>query len=908
MKKKFTNRVIASGIIAFLLYGSWAVYANNEYGLLITLRSGLTQGLLSMTVTMVMTLAMEKVFSRIKPAILRFILTALGPLVTLITLMAFVHWIVGTPRIIKTIFPSVVIGTIYCILYTLGLSKVKKINIRKLFYFLAALLLILIIILFIVQRATNIQTQGIIHVEGLQGPVFIYRDSNGIPHIVAEKSDQDAFFALGFVQAQDRLWQMEFQRHVVSGTLSEIFGKKTIEADEFLRIWGFYRAAKTAWPALDIGSQSAIKHYTAGVNAEISQGHLPLQISLLHYQPKPWDTYDSIAWQKMMAWQLQSSWEKKIKNYIIAQNYGIDKIPYFMPHYPANSPTTLSAEDLIQAGLIKSPSIKTQAVKNLLPKLSLTNILNIAQNVHAELGYLDFPSKGSNAWVVSGKLTQSGLPILANDIHLALTAPSLWYLVEMKGPTIHVIGASIPGLPAIVVGHNDHIAWGITNGYNDAQDLFIIPSHEKTKTLHEIIYVKGENPIDYNVHISSHGPIISDVTPNMKDLPIHLALEWPALKTKDTTIRSFIDLQYAKNWTSFVNALSYFVTPTQNFVYADIKGNIGYYYPGKLPVREGFSGALPVDNKYHWSGYIPFNSLPHIYNPKKNFIATANNPAIPDIYPYSLAFRWPIPPYRIERIQDLLKNNGIFTVQKFMAFQGDNVSYFWRDLKSELLTIKPLDQLSKKGLIILQNWDGSFSVTSEAATIFAYWLKQFNDLWPQSLAFGDKWLEPLYLKEKFSDPRMQRYLSQSFKKAMVELIKNQGNNPINWQWGKIHKAIFNEVGLGQSKLIGWLWNRSISTAGGNYTINVGTYDPVNFSQIAGATYKQIIDMSDLSNSYYIQPLGESENIFSSFYTNFMNMWSKGEYLKMTQYQSPCDPKQPNCLELLPMQYLSTSTH
>ena len=905
MKRKSTRRIYISGILAFLIYGSWAAYANSDYGFLISLRSFLAQGLLSLFVTMVMTFGMEAVFSRVKWLFCRFILTAFGPLLLLLGFMIFVHWLIDTPHILKTVAPSAIVGTLYCVIYTIGLSKVSgEIKKRRPIFFLLSLLLtlliFLVIILFITQRIIRTQTHGIIYVKGLHGPVFIYRDHYGIPHILAKTNDKDAFFALGFVQAQDRLWQMEFQRHVVTGTLSEIFGKKTIAQDEFLRTWGFYRAAKAAWPALDANSQAIIKSYTAGVNSEINNGHLPVQILLLHYHPKPWTVYDSIAWQKMMAWQLQTSWQQKIKNYIIAKHEGVNKIPYFMPPYPSSAPTTLSTQDLIQSHLITPRDIPRKNNEEKSLSLSLTKSLKIAQNLHKELGYLDFPGKGSNAWVVSGKFTQSGMPLLANDVHLQLTAPSLWYLVEMKGPHLHIIGASIPGLPCVVIGHNDHIAWGVTDGYNDAQDLFIIPPGEKTKTINETINVKGSKPIHFTVHISSRGPIISDVTPNMKELPVKLAIQWPALEPGDTTIQSFLKLQYAKNWPDFENSLRDFVSPTQNFIYADTAGNIGYYYPGKLPIRAGFSGELPVNNKDHWDGYIPFDQLPHVYNPKEGFIATANNKVASNAYPYSLTFRWSTPPYRIERIQDLLKNGGTLNTKKFKEFQHDTVSYFWKDLKPELIKTKPLDQSSKEALIILQHWDGNFSLTSRGATIFAYWLQQFHALWPKSLAFGDKWLEPLHLKEIFSNDKMQPYLSKSLAQAMSELITAQGNNPNNWQWKKTHKAVFHELGLGQSKLVGWLWKRAISTPGGDYTVDVGTYDPNSFVQIAGATYRQIINLGNLNRSYYIQTLGESENFFSRYYSNFLKMWRNGNYAQMKQYDSPCNPKASNCIELLPL--------
>lgn len=903
MLKKISFRIIFIGLIAFFLYGSWAFYINSDFGHAVALRSGIAQGMLSFSVTTMMSYAMEFFYNRIAWRWCRFVITAYFPLICVLYFMAFVHFLIGTPNIIETITPSMVIGTLYCTSYTIGLSRLsKRIIAVRIVAFLCVMALVLRVGLMALKHETQPKTNGIVYVAGLHGPVFIERDKNGVPHILAKNSDNDAFFALGFVHAQDRLWQMEFQNHVVKGTLSTLFGKSTIKQDEYLRTWGFYRAAKKVWPTLNHQTHAIIESYTAGVNAQIQQGRFSLPFLLLGYRPIHWTVYDSIAWQKMMAWELQFTWQEKIKNYLIAKQFGAKKIPYYLPPYPTSAPTTLNSAEV--GALMKndtpqlSENTEQDEHNNTVPTKSENNAASDS-TISALLGPLQFPGKGSNAWVVSGKLTQSGKPLLANDIHLPLSAPDPFYLVSLTGPTMTVVGASIPGLPAVVIGHNSHIAWGMTDGYNDAQDLFIIPQHAKLTVRDEIIDVKNGKPVHFQVLISDHGPVISDVVPEMQHLPFQLALQWPALEAHDTTVQSFVKLQYAKNWTDFVNAMRDFVSPTQNFVYADTHGNIGFYYPGKLPIRNKFTGAMPVNSDQTWNGFIPFDQLPHVYNPKAGFIATANNKVVPDNYPYVINARWRVPPYRVERIRYLLTHSGKITEATCETIQKDVVSYFWDDLKSILLQTKPLDLASKNALVILKNWNGEFGLHNRGATIFAYWLKQFTVLWPHDLAFGDKWLEPLYLKNVLAQPSEASFLSQTLSLAMKALIAAQGVDEKNWEWQKTHAAIFNELGLGKAKMVSWMWEKRLPTPGGDYTVDVGTYDPGYFSQVAGPTYRQVINLGDLNQSDYMIPLGESENVFSPNHENLLLRWKSVQYIHIKPAEKACDPTKPNCLELLP---------
>lgn len=762
----------------------------------------------------------------------------------------------------------------------------------KLLKILGCGILILCIVLFLIviyfYTSSQSKYTGSITLSGLKKSVTIHRDQYGIPHIKA-LTDEDAFFALGYVHAQDRFWQMEFQKHIAQGTLSELFGEATIEQDKFLRTFGFYRAAISGWDALSAQTKNIINSYTAGINAFIDQDIIPLPMKLIHYKPQHWSNIDSIAWQKMMAWDLQSSWKEKIENFIIAKELGESQIPILLPPYPSNAPTILNDNDLANNQLLSSNInglVNTSLNQDSLASVSLNELLNQTEKINHQLGFVDAVGKGSNNWVVSGQFTKSKKPILASDPHLGLSSPLLWYLADIQTPTFHTIGATIPGLPAVVIGHNDHIAWGITNGCVDVQDLYIESDDSTFKIINEVIKVKDSANINFPVKISTHGPIISDLT-NAGNIGKHIALKWTALMPDDTTMQSFIELNYAKNWDGFVNALKYFITPSQNFIYADTDGNIGYYLTGKIPIREGWNGSLPINasENLEWKKFIPFSKLPHAYNPPDGYIISANNPSVSKLYPYPLTFRCGIAPYRAERIIDLIKNNHSLSNADMERIQNDTQNYLWRDLRPLLLKTQPLDQNSKNALYKLTIWDGNMDLQSEEATIFAFWYRELSRLTPALLHSFSEWPEPLFIKSQLEtdgvycktqeNKNCADFLSYSLKQA----TKNLPNKQLTW--GGIHKAYFEEAGLGQVKYLGWIWNRKISTPGDSYTINVGTYHFNNMIQIEGAGYRQIIDLNNMNNSKYIQALGQSDNVFSRHYDNQMLLWRDGKYLPMS---------------------------
>jgi penicillin amidase len=727
--------------------------------------------------------------------------------------------------------------------------------------------------------------------DGPHGKVTITKDKYGVPHIVALTSDLDVFFALGYIHAKDRLWQMELDRHIVQGRLSEIFGKATVVQDEYLRTWGFYRAAQQSWRDFSPQTQAIIQSYTLGINTYLKKNKMPLQLLFLKHKPEPWTAIDSFVWAKMLAWQLQNSWQDKIRNYLLSKHFNAKEMLAINAPYPDSAPVVLSDNDLVQAKILPTqPEMQADAARNI--NASVIKAAQIETKVQRFLNIKNVPGKGSNNWVVAGKFTKSGFPLLANDTHLEFSAPDVWYLAELKGPNLHVTGATLTGLPAIVIGHNDHIAWGVTDASIDAQDIYLIPDNTKTKIIHELINIKNAQPINYNVEIAPDGsPVISSLF-NPQDHLEKMAISWVGLQANDMTVQSFLNLNYAQNWQEFTNSLKDFVAPALSFVYADTTGNIGYYLAGRIPIRNG-SGAYPFhyEEKYLWAKYIPFEQLPHVYNPPEGFIASANNKIISGNYPYSLTYRWRGMPYRIERITELSKANLPMDVSTAIKIQMDLKSQLWQTFSPVLVPTVPLDEQSKHALALLQSWDGTASTDSVAATVFAFWLQELSRLQPHPPADVYDMSNPLFIYNQlatdgdfckinhFKD--CQAFLSSTLQTAVQRLVEKYGINEKNWRWGKVHHAVFNDPIFGNIKLLGWIWNRSIATGGDNHTINAGSYDET-FNHVAGATYREIIDLGNLKTNYFMVPLGQSGNALSAHYSDLMVLWRDGSYIPMEE--------------------------
>ena len=477
------------------------------------------------------------------------------------------------------------------------------------------------------------QTDGVITIAdpALGRQVEIRRDRHGVPHILAQSLD-DAAFALGFVHAQDRLWQMEMNRRIAAGRLAEVLGPQAVQTDVYLRTLSLFDAAREAWAHLDEDTRRMLKSYAAGVNAYIDRHHgaWPPEFLLTDLRPEPWTPIDSLGWLKVMALDLGGNFRRELARLDLLSVLSPEQVMQFYPPYPGEQPLPLPDIAALYDGLK-------------IADLGITPGASAAEK-----------GLGSNNWVVAGSRTASGKPLLANDPHLRLNTPSLWYLAAIKVGEREVVGASMPGVPFIVLGRTDRIAWGFTNTGPDVQDLYLEriaddglnvetpDGPERLRFRREVIRVKDGQPVEIRVRISRHGPLISDAMPELQArLPknVALALRWTALDPDDTSAAIGLGFWRAHDFASFQAALHRFVVPEQNMVYADREGHIGYYAPARVPIRSPANdthGLIPAPGwkpGYDWQGFIPYDALPTRFDPPEGFIATANEKVVGPDYP-----------------------------------------------------------------------------------------------------------------------------------------------------------------------------------------------------------------------------------------------------------------------------------
>src|SRR3984893_13576852 len=490
------------------------------------------------------------------------------------------------------------------------------------------------------------QLDGRIAVRGPMGEVRIGRDADGVPLITAA-NDEDAAFGLGFAHAQDRLFQMELQRRYGAGRLAEIFGPQALATDRQMRVLGLYRAAEAEIPTLSPAVRRGLEAYAAGVNAFLAtrRGALPPEFLLLRFRPDPWRPADSLVWGKLMDLELAGNYRGELQHARLARAASPDDLAVPHPEYPKEPRTTLA---------------ELAAFYRRLP----------LDRLYAALPPLVGPIYASNNWVVDGAHTDSGKPVLANDPHLGFAAPGFWYLVRLKTPQGEIGGGTVAGVPVVVVGHNERIAWGFTTTGGDVEDLFIehLDPADSNRyltpdgsaafaTREELITVRGAAPVAITVRGTRHGPVLSDVLPDgTVESGYVLALQTSFLDADDRSAEALWDIGRASDWNGFRAALANFTGPQQNMVYADVDGTIGFIAPARIPIRKSGNGWLPVPvwtGAYDWTGFIPFAELPQGTDPAAGHFVSANNKIVPDRYPYLLSRDWDLP-NRAERIEELL--------------------------------------------------------------------------------------------------------------------------------------------------------------------------------------------------------------------------------------------------------------
>ena len=813
------------------------------------------------------------------------------------------------------------------------------------------------------------QIDGSIHVTGLNGTVDVYRDNMGVPHIHATTS-HDLFFAEGYVHAQDRFWQMDAWRHIGSGSLSEMFGKGQVSTDAFLRTLGWQETAQQEYALLSPDSKAILDAYTDGVNAYLKNHNgtaLSLEYAVLKllspdYKIAPWTPVNSLTWGKAMAWDLRGNMDEEIERAVLLKTLTPQQIDQLFPPYPSDHPVIVN-----KVGNGTSASSATQdATQFKIPDATLSTLEKNASLLDTALGPAS-DGIGSNSWVVSGLLTSTGKPILANDPHLEIQMPSIWYQVDLHCMPksdqcpYEVAGFSFAGVPGVIIGHNDKIAWGFTNTGPDVMDLFIEKVNSANsnqymrngqwvnfQTRTETINVVGDKPLTITVRSTDHGPIISDTygplentnTDNAPDfvpfkdragiqLPDQyvIALEWTALKPS-TPFEAVWGFNKAQNWDDFRNAAKNFHVPAQNLIYADTSGNIGYQMPGDVPIRKSGDGRFPVPGwtgQYDWTGFIPFDQLPYTYNPSEGYIVTANNQVAPNNYPYFITADWNYG-FRANRIVNMIKSApSKIDIANIQKMQGD-------DYDSNAETFVPLlQQMSSQftgndaaALNLLKNWDYQAKSDSAPAAIFeAFWShllsNTFDDdvpkkYWPDD---SSQWNETMRNLAKnptdpFWDDKTTKnmvetrgdIIKKSWGEAVSELEGKYGSDMTKWSWGEMHTATFQNQTLGITGigLIDSLFNRGpFPTSGGNNIVNATAWANVgqDYTITDLPSMRMIVDMSNLSNSLTVHTTGESGHAYNKHYDDMTTMWADIQYYSMLWDQQTVIQQTEGHLQLIP---------
>jgi penicillin amidase len=768
---------------------------------------------------------------------------------------------------------------------------------------------------------------GTITLAGLDASVEVIRDRWGVPHIYASTT-HDAYFAQGFVHAQDRLWHMELNRRVGSGRLVELFGEIALETDRWVRILGFRRAAEGDFAALDAASRALLEAYAAGVNAFLDRraGRLPIEFVLLHHRPERWQPVDTLVWAKVMAWGLSNNWDMEIHRARLISRLGEEIAAQLEPFYRDDHPVIVPDVDYVRLG--ETPLSRAEAAGPFLG---------------------GGPGAGSNNWVVHGSRTDTGQPLLANDPHLAMQMPSIWYENHLSSEDgLDVIGVTFPGVPGVIIGHNRHVAWGVTNGSTDCQDLYVErvnPDNnrqveyqgewEDVQVVYETIQVKGRaTPVTEPVSITRHGPIITPLVPGETQA---LALRWTAHEP-GTIVRAVAGINRASNWGEFQAALRDWDVPSQNFVYADVAGNIGYTLAGKIPIRARGDGRTPVPgwtDEYEWTGYIPFEELPRSFNPAKGYVVTANNRPVDDSYPHPLAGEW-LNGFRAQRIIDLLMARDKVSNHDFRVIHTDVYSLPGREMADYLVQLSTDDSELQQAIGYLKAWDHQLSADSIAGAIYeAFLLKMLRntfggvvgDLIETYLGTGPHLLlSPVNGYMGRVTVVLLRFMAQnpapwpglgsesrwptrddcahaSLREAIDELKRVLGPDVTQWTWGRLHSVIFAHP-MGQVKPLNRLFNRGPYPLGGDTDtvwqaafIPGRPYGPESFT----ASYRQIIDLGNLANSVCVNTTGQSGQPGSRHYDDQIDDWRFGRYHPMLFDRVQVEEQAEARLELVPGQ-------
>ena len=804
------------------------------------------------------------------------------------------------------------------------------------------------------------QTEGTLPLDGLQAQVTVQRDDRGIPTITAESTD-DLFYAQGFVHAQDRFFEMDFRRHVTSGRVAEMFGESQVSTDAFLRTLGWRVVAEAEVEAMDEVTLGYYEAYADGVNAylasrsgsELSLEYAVLGIQNPDYAPEPWEPADSVAWLKAMAWDLRGNVDDEAARSLLASELATGDDPattqatleQLYPPYPFDEhPVIVPQISAVETGTEPvaftddAHDEEMQQAATTIEWQEASDVIEAASLLVGDVG----EGIGSNSWVVSGDLTESGLPLLANDPHLGASLPSVWYQVQLRCSEVtdacpfDVGGFSFSGLPGIVIGHNQQVAWGFTNLTTDVTDLYVerlegdqywrdgalVPLDQRTET----IKVAGGDDIELTIRSTVHGPLISGLTDdftaiaadpepglaaggstataptgdNADDAEYAVSLRWTALDP-GTAATAIFALSTAQNFDDFRVAASLFDVPAQNLVYADVEGNIGYQAPGRLPIRGAGDGWMPQpgwDSRYDWTGFIPFEELPVSYNPPSGYIVTANNAIVADDYPYFLSRDWDYG-YRADRIEHLIERRaaaGPLTAQDMREIQMDSEMWIGKRLASAMDDVTVTGAGTRDAVDLLRSWDAQNSASSPAAAYAnVLWSNLVRNIFAERAdplpieghgrlftVVGDLLdspADPLWSNPTLGVTSMNEMLALSAEEAYDELVGLQGDAVNAWRWGDLHAITLTSDTLGSSGIapIEMLFNRGpYAVGGGASVVNATGWDlGTSYATTTVPSMRMVVDLADLDASTWIHLTGASGHAFDEHYIDQTAAWAAG---------------------------------
>lgn len=795
------------------------------------------------------------------------------------------------------------------------------------------------------------QTEGEIEVPGLSADVRIVRDEQGIPQVYADDAN-DLFYAQGFVHAQDRFYEMDFRRHLTAGRLAELVGESALETDMLIRTLGWRATAEAELAILDPETRRYLQAYADGVNAYIgdqSAGELSLEYSVLallgpDYVPEEWSPADSVAWLKALAWDLRGNMSQEIERALALEVLEPAQVRELYPDYPYDKHAPIVTAGRVRGGLFQQgpgPLLRVAPARarHSQPPVrasagELRSLLEVVDGLPQLLGTGE--GIGSNSWAVSGERTASGAPILANDPHLAPSMPSIWYQMglhctERTGQCpFDVAGFTFSGLPGVVIGHNESIAWGLTNMYPDVSDLYLEQVDDEAgtylydgkqvelETRTEQFRVAGEeDPVAIEVRSTRHGPILSDLDSDVAAVGDRselapgteltdgdgyaVSLRWTASEP-GRTMDALIGIDQARSWDEFRQAARLMDSPSQNLVYADVEGQIGYQAPGRVPIRApGHSGLWPArgwDPANEWRRFIPFDELPTVLDPPGGVVVTANNAVIGPDYPYLLTSDSAYG-YRSQRILDVLADRDDLTVEDMTELQNDSFNANAERLTPYLLDISLPTPYTREGQTELRDWDFTQPADSAAAAYFnAVWSNllqlTLHDQLPEEVRpdGGERWFEVVdeLLDEPDSDwwddiatEDVRETRDDILRRALIDarddLTIMQGRSPQHWSWGGLHELELVNPTLGDSGfgLVEALFNRGpYPVGGGTGTVNASGWDAAEgFDVTAVPSMRMVVPLEDFDDARWIQFGGQSGHAFAGTYADQTELWAAG---------------------------------